>query len=248
VKNQTLVDHRRRPAALRCVCGQASPCIGEQMTQGLGRRLQAASREHAGLLWMLLVILAMAFGTGLYRHWREQRLRVWRRRRPWWARLLYRRPRVERRTQSPVAPALGWGGAAMMPTGSDYGGNGLRFPWDDNSGRSPSGVGAGPGSSSSSAVRMPFHLAGLADIRASMRNDPNDVHEICLSTERTIFDKVRRRACMLPNSHISPALVRRRHVRAWVRARGPMPAAQCMSLYAPHGLLPCAHGRYELRT
>ena len=38
-------------------------------------------------------------------------------------------------------------------------------------------------------LQMPFHL-GLADIRASVNRDVVDVHEICLSTERTIFDKV----------------------------------------------------------
>jgi len=48
----------------------------------------------------------------------------------------------------------------------------------------------GDSSSSSGPVRMPFHL-GLADIRASVNRDVVDVHEICLSTERTIFDKVR---------------------------------------------------------
>ena len=66
-----------------------------------------------------------------------------------------------------------------------------------------SGGGGGGGGGYPALLRPPFVLR-VADIHAdaSLRQETLEVHEICLSSERTIFDKARAR-------HIRIALSRR---------------------------------------
>lgn len=147
--------------------------------------------EELRALWLSLGVFLLVWLIGcVFKCFRQREMCRGRRRHLPWLRGHGQVANNDRACSISTMPGAGWGvSSSMHALEGDYDDH-PRYPWEDASIHSIRERSSCSPASPSGSARTPLNLVGLADIRVYSIRDAQFVHEICLSTERTIFDKV----------------------------------------------------------